>query len=240
MGKKVNSGGPLFTGEKSIITGDMAEMVPQLLHDYCKLDPQDQEKTTLTCPYRTFAHRRMPFGLWNAPGTFQRCMMAIFHDMIEKRWKSSWTTSRRKVISWSKRASSSAIRSPRIELSTSRFADFANYHAENFVVKGMSSQKKKKSFKDVKHYFWDDPFLFKIYADQVIRRERFRKGMKCLKIPSKFARFLTYEESISWGRSRLHEGTKDDVDNFKRCCTSYTFDVGYRVLRDSIFTVLQS
>nr|GFB00656.1 reverse transcriptase domain-containing protein [Tanacetum cinerariifolium] len=50
------------------------------------------------------------------------------------------------------------------------FADFANYHAGNFGVKGMSSQQKNKFFKDVKHYFWDDPFLFKIYADQVIRR----------------------------------------------------------------------
>ncbi|GJZ55636.1 reverse transcriptase domain-containing protein [Tanacetum coccineum] len=48
------------------------------------------------------------------------------------------------------------------------FADFANYHAGNFVVKGMSSQQKNKFFKDVKHYFWDDPFLFKICADQVI------------------------------------------------------------------------
>ncbi|GJT35453.1 reverse transcriptase domain-containing protein, partial [Tanacetum coccineum] len=59
---------------------------------YCFLDgfsgyfqiPIDQEKTTFTCPYGTFAYRRMPFGLCNAPGTFQRCMMAIFHDMIEK------------------------------------------------------------------------------------------------------------------------------------------------------------
>ncbi|GJZ26983.1 reverse transcriptase domain-containing protein [Tanacetum coccineum] len=50
------------------------------------------------------------------------------------------------------------------------FADFANYHAGNFIVKGMSSQQKKKFFKDVKHYFWDDPFLFKICVDQVIRR----------------------------------------------------------------------
>ncbi|GJV41447.1 reverse transcriptase domain-containing protein [Tanacetum coccineum] len=47
------------------------------------IDPQDQEKTTFTCPYGTFAYRRMPFGLYNAPGTFQRCMMAIFHDMIK-------------------------------------------------------------------------------------------------------------------------------------------------------------
>nr|GEW53222.1 reverse transcriptase domain-containing protein [Tanacetum cinerariifolium] len=47
-------------------------------------DFEPVEKTTFTCPYRTFAYRRMPFGLCNAPGTFQRCMMAIFHDMIEK------------------------------------------------------------------------------------------------------------------------------------------------------------
>nr|GEY98188.1 reverse transcriptase domain-containing protein [Tanacetum cinerariifolium] len=91
---------------------------------------------------------------------------------------------------------------------------------------------------DVKHYFWDDPFLFKICADQVIwrcvhsqeavdilkachngpigghhgpnytaKREKFRNVMKYLKIPSKFARFLTFRASTSWGRSRLYEGT---------------------------------
>ncbi|GKA22597.1 reverse transcriptase domain-containing protein, partial [Tanacetum coccineum] len=48
------------------------------------IDPHDQEKTTFTCPYGTFAYRRMPFGLCNALGTFQRCMIAIFYDMIEK------------------------------------------------------------------------------------------------------------------------------------------------------------
>nr|GEW83166.1 reverse transcriptase domain-containing protein [Tanacetum cinerariifolium] len=48
------------------------------------IDMKDQEKTTFTCQYETFAYRRMPFGLCNAPSTFQRCMMAIFQDMIEK------------------------------------------------------------------------------------------------------------------------------------------------------------
>ncbi|GKC10367.1 reverse transcriptase domain-containing protein [Tanacetum coccineum] len=47
------------------------------------------------------------------------------------------------------------------------FANYANYQAGNFIVKGMSSQQKNKFFKDVKHYFWDDPFLFKICADQI-------------------------------------------------------------------------
>nr|GEX59392.1 reverse transcriptase domain-containing protein [Tanacetum cinerariifolium] len=48
------------------------------------IDPRDQEKTTFTCPYEMFAFQRIPFGLCNAPGTFQRCMLAIFHDMVEK------------------------------------------------------------------------------------------------------------------------------------------------------------
>nr|GEY30586.1 reverse transcriptase domain-containing protein [Tanacetum cinerariifolium] len=56
--------------------------------------------------------------------------------------------------------------------STPWFIDFALYYAMNFIVKGMSSQQKNKFFKYVKHYFWDDPFLFKIYAGQVIKRFR--------------------------------------------------------------------
>ncbi|GKF89631.1 reverse transcriptase domain-containing protein [Tanacetum coccineum] len=146
------------------------------------------------------------------------------------------------------------------------FADFANYHAGNFVIKGMSSQQKNKFFKDVKYYFWDNPFLFKICADQVIRRcvhgkealdilkayhngptgghhganltakkvfdasffwptiykdahelvktathasvkEKFHNMMRCLKIPSKFVKSLTFGVLTSWGRSRLQEET---------------------------------
>ena len=44
---------------------------------------EDQKKTTFTSSFGTFAFRKMPFGLCNAPGTFQRCMMGIFNDMIE-------------------------------------------------------------------------------------------------------------------------------------------------------------
>ena len=45
---------------------------------------KDQEKTTFTCPFGTYAYRRMPFGLCNAPATFQRCMLSIFNDMVER------------------------------------------------------------------------------------------------------------------------------------------------------------
>nr|GEU57131.1 retrovirus-related Pol polyprotein from transposon 17.6 [Tanacetum cinerariifolium] len=91
------------------------------------IDLKDQEKTTFTCPYGTFSYRHMPFGLYNAPGTFQ-------------------------------------------SQSTPWFADFVNYYAGNFIVKGMTSQQKNNFFNDVKHYFWDDPYLFKICDDQIIRR----------------------------------------------------------------------
>nr|GEV01404.1 reverse transcriptase domain-containing protein [Tanacetum cinerariifolium] len=324
------------------------------------IDPKDQEKTTFTCPYEMFAYHRIPFGLCNAPGTFQRCMMAIFHEMIEKtmevfmddffvfgnsfqsylshlermlkrcedtnlylNWEKShfmvkegivlghkiskqgikvdkakvdvitklphpttvkgirsflghvgfyrlfikdfskiarpmtrllekdtpfifsqecveaFQTLKRKLteapilialdwdmpfelmcdainfaigavlgqrqdkyfrpIHYGRAENLAADHLSRLENSHQNvldpkeinesfplktlnlvsthgnqsspwFADFANYHAGNFIVKGMSSQQKSKFFKDVKHYFWDDPYLFKIYVDQVIRR----------------------------------------------------------------------
>nr|GEW25339.1 reverse transcriptase domain-containing protein [Tanacetum cinerariifolium] len=120
------------------------------------IDPQDQEKTTFTCPYGTFAYRRMPFGLCNAPCTFQSCMIAIFHDMIEK-------TMEVFMDDFSTLGSLSSDNTP-------WFSDIANFHAGNFIKKGLTSQQKKKFFKDVKHYFWDDPYLFRICADQIIRR----------------------------------------------------------------------
>ncbi|GJZ85886.1 reverse transcriptase domain-containing protein [Tanacetum coccineum] len=76
--------------------GGMTVMLERLAgHEYyCFLDgfsgyfqipiaPEDQEKTTCTCPYRTFAYKRMPFRLCNALATFQRCMTAIFYELIE-------------------------------------------------------------------------------------------------------------------------------------------------------------
>ncbi|GJX50413.1 reverse transcriptase domain-containing protein [Tanacetum coccineum] len=90
-------------GGMTVVTNDNNELIPTRLVTRWRLgmnyivflmdffvyfqipiDPRDQEKTTFNCPYGTFAYRRMPFGLCNAPGTFQRCMVAIFHDMIEK------------------------------------------------------------------------------------------------------------------------------------------------------------
>nr|GEV00747.1 hypothetical protein [Tanacetum cinerariifolium] len=250
-------------GGFTIVENEDNELIPTLLvTSWHVCIDYHQEKTTFTCPYETFAYRHMPFGLCNAPGTFQRCIMAIFHDMIKKtievfmdefsvfensfqsrlsylermlkrcedtnlclNWEKSHfmvkegivlghkifkegiEVDKDKVDVITKLPHPTTVKAENLSAdhlsrlgkphqnvldpkeinesfhletlnlvsthgnsSTPWFADFANYHAGNFVVKGMSSQQKIKFFKDVKHYFWDDPFLFKICVDQVIRR----------------------------------------------------------------------
>nr|GEU78856.1 reverse transcriptase domain-containing protein [Tanacetum cinerariifolium] len=76
------------------------------------IDPQDQEKTTFTCPYGTFAYRRMPFGLCNAPvfGKSFRTCLSHLDKMLKWCEDTNLCLNWEKVISWSKRALSSTIR----------------------------------------------------------------------------------------------------------------------------------
>ncbi|GJR95978.1 reverse transcriptase domain-containing protein [Tanacetum coccineum] len=103
--------------------------------------------------------------------------------------------------------------------STPWFADFANYHAGNFIVKGMSSQQKNKFFKDVKHYFWE-PFLFKICAIQndpaVCARQRSSRHSRSL------------PQWTHWGTSRCKSHRQKDLRcrillalNIQRCPTKW-------------------
>ena len=63
-------------------------------YNQIKVALEDQDKTTFTCPFGTYAYRRMPFGLCNALATFQRCMISIFSDMVENILEVLWMTSR--------------------------------------------------------------------------------------------------------------------------------------------------
>ncbi|GJS64525.1 reverse transcriptase domain-containing protein [Tanacetum coccineum] len=224
------------------------------------IDPNDQEKTTFTCPYGTFAYHRMPFGLCNAPGMFQRCMMAIFHDMIEKTMEvfmddfsvfgdsfSTCLTNLEKMLkrcedtnlalNWEKghfmvkegivlghKISKKGIEVDKAKIDvisklhhpttvkeirsflghagfylidTNGAENYAADHLsrlenpyenvfdpkeinETFPLETMSTQQKRKFFKDIKHYFWDDPYLFRTCADQIISRCVF--GQEALEI----------------------------------------------------------
>ncbi|GKA00340.1 reverse transcriptase domain-containing protein [Tanacetum coccineum] len=221
----------------------------------------DQEKTTFTCPFGTYAYRRMPFGLCNAPATFQRCMLAIFHDMIEESVEvfmddfSVFGDSFDKclnnldkmlqrckdahlVLNWEKchfmvkegivlghKVSSAGLEVDKAKIDipllqefdieikdrkgtknvaadhlsriennkTSNdsevddnflgetlteintkdepwFVDFSNYLVAGIIPKGMTYQQKNKFFSDLKHYFWEEPYLFKVCSDGMIRR----------------------------------------------------------------------
>ncbi|GKC19445.1 reverse transcriptase domain-containing protein [Tanacetum coccineum] len=224
------------------------------------IDPKDQDKTTFTCPYRTFAYRRMPFSLCNASGevlgqrktkhfqpihyaskimtdaqahytTMEKELLAVvcafekfrpylvlsetivYTDHSALKYLLAKQDAKPRLLRWilllqefdviihdKKGAENLAadhlarLENPhqsdlekkeitetfpletlgmvtfRGDDSTPWFADFVNYHAGNFVIKGMSSQQTNKFLKDVKHYFWDDPYLFKICADQVIQQ----------------------------------------------------------------------
>nr|GEX26483.1 reverse transcriptase domain-containing protein [Tanacetum cinerariifolium] len=142
----------------------------------------------------------MPFRLCNTPCMFQRCMMEIFHDMIEKtmevfmedfsvfgnsfqsclshlermlkrcedtnlclNWEKSHFMVKEGIVLGHK-ISKQGIKVDKAKV------DVITKLPHLITAKGMSSQQKSKFFKDVKQYFWDDPYRFKICADQVIRR----------------------------------------------------------------------
>nr|GEU51233.1 reverse transcriptase domain-containing protein [Tanacetum cinerariifolium] len=216
------------------------------------IEPMDQEKTTFTCPFGIYAYRRMPFGLCNAPGTFQRCMLAIFHDMIEEsvevfmddfsvfgnsfdkclnnldkmlqRCKDAhlvlnyekchfmvkeeivhghkvssarFEVDKAKINVILKLPSPTNIKDDHLsriendessddsevddnflgetlmEINTGNepwFVDFENYLVDDTIPKGMTYQQKNKFFSDLKHYFWEEPYLFNICSDEMIRR----------------------------------------------------------------------
>nr|XP_009623444.1 uncharacterized protein LOC104114655 [Nicotiana tomentosiformis] len=73
-------------GGMTVVENEKNELIPTrtVMRWRIVIFPEDQEKTTFTCPYGTFSFKRMPFDPCNAPATFQRCMMAIFTDMVEQ------------------------------------------------------------------------------------------------------------------------------------------------------------
>ncbi|GKD12902.1 reverse transcriptase domain-containing protein [Tanacetum coccineum] len=118
----------------------------------------------------------------------------------------------------------------RSDSSTPWFADFVNYYAGNFVIKRMSSQQKNKFFKDVKHYFWDDPYLFKICADQVIRRCVFDQEVidiltACHNGPTGGHHGANYTAKKTVGENRASWSDKLD-DALWAFCTAFKTPIG--------------
>ncbi|GJS26272.1 reverse transcriptase domain-containing protein [Tanacetum coccineum] len=277
------------------------------------IDPNDQEKTTFTCPFGTYAYRRMPFGLCNAPATFQRCMLAIFHDMIEESVKvfmddfsvfgNSFDTCLNNldkmlqrckdahlVLNWEKchfmvkegivlghKVSSTGLEVdkakidvisklpplliskvkgtenvaadhlsriendetsddsevddnfPRetimeININEPWFADFANYLVGNIIPKGMTYQQKNKFFSDLKYYFWEEPYLFKVCSDGpfpksykfeyiLVAVDYVSKWAEAQALPTNYARVVVTFLKKLFCRFRMPKALISDRDN---------------------------
>ncbi|GKE53971.1 hypothetical protein Tco_1489127, partial [Tanacetum coccineum] len=102
------------------------------------------------------------------------------------------------------------------------FADFANYHAGNFMIKGMSSQQKRKFFKDdfIGPQSTRMPMTLSSGVTFVNVKAKFHNVMRCHKTLSKFAKSLTFGALIAWGRSRLQEDFPDCDRSIHKSFTS--------------------
>ncbi|GJX90881.1 reverse transcriptase domain-containing protein [Tanacetum coccineum] len=152
-------------------TDKLPVIIAKNLKEYEKIpiDPKDQEKTTFTCLYGTFAYRCMPFGSCNSQAN-SKGAENLAADHLSRLENPHQDVLENKEITETFLVETLGMVTFHGDSNTPWFVDIANYHEGNFIVKGMSSQQKKKFFKDVKHYFWDDPYLFRIGVDQVIRR----------------------------------------------------------------------
>nr|GEV34914.1 reverse transcriptase domain-containing protein [Tanacetum cinerariifolium] len=226
------------------------------------IDPRDQEKTTFICPYGTFSYRRMPFGLCNAPGTFQRCMLAIFHDMVEKmmevfmddfsvfgnsfenclsrldkmlqrcedtnlslNWEKSHfmvkegivlghkfskngiEVDRAKVNVISKLPHPTTVKVPR-DLQTLQITTrLATMDPRGDIMVQTSLPKRSLMPVSFGPPFTRMPTSLSKTMTHTNDKGKFHNGMRCLKIPSKLVKSLTFGALILWARSRLHKGT---------------------------------
>ncbi|GKE42928.1 reverse transcriptase domain-containing protein [Tanacetum coccineum] len=144
----------------------------------------------------------MPFRLCNAPATFQRCMTAIFHELIEDSMEvfmDDFSVFEFDIKIRDKKGAEnlvadhlSRLENPNLGKLTRAeirdlfpkerlmaisdkndelwYADYANYLASRVLPFRSTRQEKQNFFSDLRHYFWDEPFLFKQCANRIIRR----------------------------------------------------------------------
>nr|GEY42332.1 reverse transcriptase domain-containing protein [Tanacetum cinerariifolium] len=204
------------------------------------INPTDQEKTTFTYPYGTFAYRRMPFGLCNALEIFQRCMMAIFHDMIEKTMEvfmddfsvfgDSFSSCLFYLDTMLQRSSHPKVYTARKLLTFSRLATM---DPPRDIIAQTTLPRRCLTLDSIGPQSTEMPTTWSNLVTLVNIKEILRNEMKCLRISSKFAKFLMFGASTSWGSSP-YENSLIYKEKTKRIHDSkikdHVFNIGNRVL----------
>ncbi|GJR28033.1 reverse transcriptase domain-containing protein [Tanacetum coccineum] len=149
------------------------ESLHRLSYFQIPIDPKDQEKPTSRA--HTVNYREFDFKVIDTKGAENYA--ADHLSRLENPYENVFDP---KEITETFPLETLNVVTSHDDQNTPWFADIANYHAGNFLIKGMTSQQKRKFFKDIKHYFWDDPYLFRTCADQIIRRCVF--GQEALEI----------------------------------------------------------
>ncbi|GJS71122.1 reverse transcriptase domain-containing protein [Tanacetum coccineum] len=144
----------------------------------------DQEKTMFTCPFGTYAYRRIPFGLCNSPATFQRFILAIFNDMIEESVEVFMD-----YFSVFRRSFDNCLNN--VDKMLQRCKDarlILNWEKCHFMLKeGIVLG--HKIFSDLKHYFWEEPYLFKVCSDgPFLKSYKFKYVLVAVDYVSKWAK----------------------------------------------------
>ncbi|GJY59126.1 retrovirus-related pol polyprotein from transposon TNT 1-94 [Tanacetum coccineum] len=185
--------------------------------------PEDQEKTTFTCPYGTFAYRRMSFGLCNTPVTFQKCMTAIFHDIVEDFIEVSM------MISWL--CPDNIMR--RCVAGSEILEILAHYHSGPIEGHHSASITRRKVYES--RFFW--PSIFKDARDYVMRCD----ACSAITIPKTANEFSIKGNHLTLVKGNQFDSrTKTDphkhIHEFLKICDMFKYrDIKNEVVRLMMF-----
>ncbi|KAL0328007.1 UNVERIFIED_CONTAM: hypothetical protein Scaly_2233300 [Sesamum calycinum] len=166
--------------------------------------PADQDKTTFTCPFGTFAYRRMPFGLCNAPATFQRSLKYLLSKKEAKPRLIRWILLLQEfdLTIKDKKGAENLVADHLSRLVTNNdpsplndefpdehlhivrgitpwYADLVNFLVTGTLPRDLPRARKDKIRSEAKYFVWDDPYLWKFCSDQLIRRDAYSFCKSC-------------------------------------------------------------
>ncbi|GJV81096.1 reverse transcriptase domain-containing protein [Tanacetum coccineum] len=185
--------------------------------------PEDQEKTTFTCPYGTFAYRRMPFGLFDIEIQDKKGAKNLAADHLSRLENPDLGTFTEEETTDEFPDEHLMILKAELNNDEPWYVDYINYIVGKIVPPNWTPEKRRRFFSQVKNYFLDESYAFKLCPDNAMRR--CVAGSKILKILEHcHSRPTGGHHSASITRRKVYESGfywpnifKDAKDYMMRC-----------------------